>query len=180
MRATSRWNPTSAISNRDCCEMPSAAAALWVLLSSRLLLGSVGNGCFSQHPAGSRIHQVKLTAHRARDRLIGFLVLRNVFGGKALNAVSGIGAAIHEERHTNSIARHAAKQIDLDQSSGGVMPGAAHHRQEAADPDPPSAKKSRLRRSERIIAKNRRGRQSWRPRRPVRFTGGLLQLRRDA
>ena len=40
-----------------------------------------------------------LMAHRTRDRLIDMAVLGGVFGGKALNAVSGRRAAVYEERH---------------------------------------------------------------------------------
>jgi hypothetical protein len=40
-----------------------------------------------------------LMAHRTRDRLINMAVLGGVFGGKALNAVSGCRAAVYEERH---------------------------------------------------------------------------------
>ena len=40
-----------------------------------------------------------LMAHRTRDRLIDMAVLGGVFGGKALNAVSGCRAAVYEERH---------------------------------------------------------------------------------
>ena len=42
---------------------------------------------------------VDLMAHRTCDRLINVAVLGGVFGGKALNAVSGRGAAVYEERH---------------------------------------------------------------------------------
>ncbi len=40
-----------------------------------------------------------LMAHRTRDRLIHMAILGGVFGGKALNAVSGRRAAVNEERH---------------------------------------------------------------------------------
>jgi hypothetical protein len=40
-----------------------------------------------------------LMAHGTRDRLIDMAVLGGVFGGKALNAVSGRRAAVYEERH---------------------------------------------------------------------------------
>jgi hypothetical protein len=44
------------------------------------------------------------------------LILRNIFGGKALNAVSGFGAAVHEERHSENIPLRVTEWIDLDQS----------------------------------------------------------------
>jgi hypothetical protein len=40
-----------------------------------------------------------LTAYRISHRLIDVVILRRIFGGKALNAVSGSGAAVHEKRH---------------------------------------------------------------------------------
>lgn len=48
---------------------------------------------------GSRIHVVDLMAYWTGYRLIGVVVLRRVFSGKTLNAVSGYGAAVDEKRH---------------------------------------------------------------------------------
>jgi len=57
-----------------------------------------------------------LVTCRTSHRLVGVVVFRRIFGGKALNAVSGFGAAVHEERHHESIRRALRKWIDLDQS----------------------------------------------------------------
>src|ERR1700719_1201788 len=58
-----------------------------------------------------------LMAHWTCDRLIDVAVLRNIFGRKALNAIPGVRAAIHEERHVkNTFPLHVTKWIDLDQS----------------------------------------------------------------
>ena len=40
-----------------------------------------------------------LVAYRAGHRLIDVAILRSIFGGKALNAVTGYGAAVHKEWH---------------------------------------------------------------------------------
>ena len=57
-----------------------------------------------------------LVTCRTSHRLVGVVVFRRIFGGKALNAVSGFGAAVHEQRHDESIRRALRKWIDLDQS----------------------------------------------------------------
>jgi len=54
---------------------------------------------FAQDGAGSRIYVVNLMAYRAVHRLINMVILRSIFGGKALNAVSGLGASVQKERH---------------------------------------------------------------------------------
>ena len=60
---------------------------------------------------------MNLVAYRTSHRLINVVVLRNIFGGKTLNAVSGFGATVREERHVkNSFPLHVTKWIDLDQS----------------------------------------------------------------
>jgi hypothetical protein len=40
-----------------------------------------------------------LMTYRAGHRLVDVAVLGGVFSGEALNAVSGLWAAVHEERH---------------------------------------------------------------------------------
>ena len=40
-----------------------------------------------------------LMAYRAGHRLIDVAILRSIFGGKALNPVTGYGAAVHKEWH---------------------------------------------------------------------------------
>jgi hypothetical protein len=60
---------------------------------------------------------MNLMAYRTSHRLINVVVLRDIFGGKTLNAVSGFGATVREERHVkNSFPLHVTKWIDLDQS----------------------------------------------------------------
>ena len=44
-------------------------------------------------------NMMDLMAYRTGHGLINVAVLRGVFGGEALNAVSSFGAAVHEERH---------------------------------------------------------------------------------
>jgi hypothetical protein len=51
---------------------------------------------FFQNHRGSRIHVVNLAACRTGHWLIDVVVLRDFFGDKALNAVSGFRAAVHE------------------------------------------------------------------------------------
>jgi hypothetical protein len=48
-----------------------------------------------------------LMAHWTCDRLIDVAVLGGIFGGKALNAVSGCRAAVYEERHAILINRNS-------------------------------------------------------------------------
>jgi hypothetical protein len=58
-----------------------------------------------------------LAARWTGHRLIYVVVLRNIFGRKALNAIPGVRAAVHEERHVkNTFPLHVTKWIDLDQS----------------------------------------------------------------
>ena len=58
-----------------------------------------------------------LAARWTGHRLIYVVVLRNIFGRKALNAIPGVRAAVHEERHLKNIfPLHVTKWIDLDQS----------------------------------------------------------------
>ena len=52
-----------------------------------------------------------LMAYRTGHRLINVLVLRSIFGGKALNAVSSFRAAVREERHVT--ASRSASQNGL-------------------------------------------------------------------
>jgi hypothetical protein len=42
---------------------------------------------------------MNLLADWTGHRLIDVVVLRSIFGSEALNAVSGFGAAVQEERH---------------------------------------------------------------------------------
>ena len=53
----------------------------------------------SQDGSGTRIHVMDLAARWTGHRLIYVVVLRNIFGRKALNAIPGVRAAVHEERH---------------------------------------------------------------------------------
>jgi len=48
------------------------------------------------------------------------MILRNIFGGEALNAVCGGGTAVYKQRHINSILLRITKWIDLDQSPIGL------------------------------------------------------------
>ena len=54
---------------------------------------------FFQDGAASRIHMMDLMTYRTGHRLIDVTVLGGVFSGEALNAVSSLGTAVHEERH---------------------------------------------------------------------------------
>ena len=60
---------------------------------------NVGSDLCSQDGTSSRIHVVDLMTCWTGYRLIGVVVLRRVFSGKTLNAVSGYGAAVDEKRH---------------------------------------------------------------------------------
>ena len=60
---------------------------------------------------------VDLMAYWTGYRLIGVVVLRRVFGGETLNAVSGYGAAIDEKRH-------GRKALGLD-GAEGATPGSS-------------------------------------------------------
>ena len=65
-----------------------------------------------------------LMAHRTRDRLINMAVLGGVFGGKALNAVSGCRAAVYEERHAilnkSQLSRCSITDVYLVQCNSSV------------------------------------------------------------
>jgi hypothetical protein len=68
-----------------------------------------------------------LAACRTGHRLIYVVVLRNIFGRKALNAIPGFRAAVHEERHVkNTFPLHVTKWIDLDQSPKPLQNSAAN------------------------------------------------------
>jgi hypothetical protein len=54
---------------------------------------------FAQNFAGSRVHVMHLVTDRTGHRLIDVLILRGIFGRKALNEASGFWAAVNEERH---------------------------------------------------------------------------------
>ena len=54
---------------------------------------------FTDDRPGSRIDVVDLAAREAGYWLVDVLVLGDIFGAKALDAVSGLGAAVEEERH---------------------------------------------------------------------------------
>jgi len=56
-------------------------------------------GLFAQDDAGMRVHVMYLMTYRTSHRLIDVAVFRGIFGNKALNAVSGLGAPVHKERH---------------------------------------------------------------------------------
>jgi hypothetical protein len=60
---------------------------------------------------------MNLAACRTSHRLIYVAVLQRVFGGKALNAVTGFGAVVREERHADSISLCVTKWFDLNQFS---------------------------------------------------------------
>jgi hypothetical protein len=46
-----------------------------------------------------RVHVMYLMTYRTSHRLIDVAVFRGIFGNKALNAVSGVGAPVYKERH---------------------------------------------------------------------------------
>jgi hypothetical protein len=72
-----------------------------------------------------------LAACRTGHRLIYVVVLRNIFGRKALNAIPGFRAAVHEERHVkNTFPLHVTKWIDLDQSPKPLQNSKAANRME--------------------------------------------------
>ena len=56
-------------------------------------------GLFTQDYTGCRIHMVDLAARETGHGLIDVVILGDVFGNKALHAVSGLGAAVDEEGH---------------------------------------------------------------------------------
>ena len=57
-----------------------------------------------------------LAACRTRHRLIYVVVLRNIFGRKALNAILGFRAAVHEERHLKIHSRSTSQNGFLQNS----------------------------------------------------------------
>jgi len=63
----------------------------------------------SQDGSGTRIHVMDLAACRTGHRLIYVVVLRNIFGRKALNAIPGFRAAVHEERHLKIHSRSTSQ-----------------------------------------------------------------------
>jgi hypothetical protein len=70
---------------------------------------------FRRHGPGSRIDVVDLAAREAGYGLVDVLVFRSVFGNKILHAVSGLGAAVEEERHGASICSTSPDCVDQDQ-----------------------------------------------------------------
>ena len=49
-----------------------------------------------------------LAANRTAHGLVNVTILRNIFGAKALNVVSGFGAVVREQRH-GALLRLASK-----------------------------------------------------------------------
>jgi len=45
------------------------------------------------------IYVMDLFANRTGNRLINVTILRRIFGGKALNAISGLWAPVDKQRH---------------------------------------------------------------------------------
>jgi len=70
----------------------------------------------SQDGSGTRIHVMDLAVCWTGHRLIYVVILRNIFGRKALNAIAGFRAAVHEERHVYRFPLRVPKWIYLDQS----------------------------------------------------------------
>jgi hypothetical protein len=62
-------------------------------------------GLFAQDDAGMRVHVMYLMTYRTSRRLIDVAVFRGIFGNKPLNAVSGVGAPVHKERHAEKPQR---------------------------------------------------------------------------
>jgi hypothetical protein len=54
---------------------------------------------FADNRSGSRVYVMDLAARETGHGLIDVVVLGDVFGDKALHAVSGLGAAVDEEGH---------------------------------------------------------------------------------
>ena len=52
-----------------------------------------------------------LVTYRTSHRLIDVAVFRGIFGNKALNAVPGFGAAVHEEQHVE-ITLHEGQAVE--------------------------------------------------------------------
>ena len=60
---------------------------------------------------------MNLAAYRTSHRLIYVAVLRSVFGGKALNAITGFGAVVRKEQYGDNISLCVTKWFDLNQFS---------------------------------------------------------------
>jgi hypothetical protein len=58
---------------------------------------------------------VDLAAYRTGYLLVDVMILCDIFGNEAPNAVSGRGATVEEERHVDSIPLRITKWIDVDQ-----------------------------------------------------------------
>jgi len=71
-------------------------------------------GLFAQDDAGMRVHVMYLMTYRTSHRLIDVAVFRGIFGHKALNAVSGVWAPVHKERHAGIAQRRGAGGRDLN------------------------------------------------------------------
>ena len=71
-------------------------------------------GLFAQDDAGMRVHVMYLMTYRTSHRLIDVAVFRDIFGNKALNAVSGVGAPVYKKRHTGIAQRRGAGGRDLN------------------------------------------------------------------
>jgi hypothetical protein len=56
-------------------------------------------GLFAQDDAGMRVHVMYLMTYWTSHRLIDVVVFRDIFGNKALNAVSAVWAPVYKERH---------------------------------------------------------------------------------
>jgi hypothetical protein len=56
-------------------------------------------GLFAQADADMRVHVMYLMTCWTSHRLVDVAVFRGIFGNKPLNAVSGVGAPVHRERH---------------------------------------------------------------------------------
>ena len=78
-----------------------------------------------------RVHVMYLMTYRTSHRLIDVAVFRGIFGHKALNAVSGVWAPVHKERHAGIAQRRGAGGRDLN-------------RVVKARPGPPAPMRSRV------------------------------------
>ena len=65
-------------------------------------------GLFAQDDAGMRVHVMYLMTYRTSHRLT---VFRGIFGNKALNAVSDVGAPPYKERHAG-IAQREGQAVE--------------------------------------------------------------------
>jgi hypothetical protein len=65
-----------------------------------MVISSNTNGqVFAQDDVRMRINVMYLAANRTGHRPIGVAIFRGVLGNKALNTISGLGAAVQEQRH---------------------------------------------------------------------------------